>query len=151
MSFVSSDPEFEKPYVNHSLLDGKAPPFYLRLLVCVAQLLIYHDRFRLPKECLRACYEYCKQYESEMEESYRRKVFFEFVKAMRDKDTVEEDKTAPETKADSDSDDDAVLEEMLNAEHDGYGEFEDDFDELDDDRSENSSEDVSHKRARTLE
>jgi hypothetical protein len=133
------------------------------LLVC-AQLLIYYQRFNLPKECIKACYEYCKDYEEELEDSYRQKVFVEFVKAMNEatsEDTAEStgdplnanddgdnskvlasDKN--DAAGDSDYDDeeeDAVMEEMLNAEKGGYGEFADDYDELDEEEGKEQSGD----------
>ena len=138
MSFVCSDPSFEKPYVdldkhfstrrttttkrvdpitpsadgtgmlntvNDSVAEltvshitsYKLPPFYIRLLIVCSQMLIYHDRFPwLNRRFLKACYDYCKEYKDELEESYRQKVFYEFVKAM--KDPVETDSTAVETR-----------------------------------------------------
>lgn len=56
ISFVCSDPSFEKPYLNNfSLGDDEPllPPFKIRLLLVCAQLLIYYQRFDLPKECIK--------------------------------------------------------------------------------------------------
>ena len=118
ISFVSSDSTFEKPYLKKNTTGTEYnPPFSIRLLLVCAQLLIYHERFQLSKECIRACHEYCKDYQHLLEESYRKKVTIEFVKAMREEEENSSD----------DDNDDAVLEEMLNAETEGYGEFQDDY------------------------
>jgi hypothetical protein len=153
ISFVCSDPTFEKPYVDPTYFSSeKAPPFHIRMLLVCAQLLIYYQRFNLPKECIKACYEYCKDYEEELEDSYRKKVFVEFVKAMNEaasedaaestvdslivNDSIDNGKAfasgknAGDDEDDSDEDEEAVMEEMLNAEKGGYGEFADDYDEL---------------------
>jgi hypothetical protein len=165
ISFVCSDPTFEKPYVDPAYFTSeKAPPFHIRMLLVCAQLLIYYQRFNIPKECIKACHEYCKDYEEELEDSYRQKVFVEFVKAMNEatsEDTAEStgdplnanddgdnskvlasDKN--DAAGDSDYDDeeeDAVMEEMLNAEKGGYGEFADDYDELDEEEGKEQSGD----------
>ena len=169
ISFVCSDPDYEAPLLaNHaryfsknSNADGdihvpRFPPLHIRILLVCAQLLIYHQRFDLEKSVVKACYEYCKEYEEDLEESYRRKVFVEFVKAMKEQnDTTRSKKSKnigstkgadsdavpdPHTKlnlssdtleeGDDENDEDAMLEEMLNAEAGGYGEFEDDYDDL---------------------
>jgi hypothetical protein len=153
ISFVCSDPTFEKPYVDPKYFSSeKAPPFHIRMLLVCAQLLIYYQRFNLPKECIKACYEYCKDYEEELEDSYRQKVFVEFVKAMNEAASesngdplstndvgdngkaLASDKKGAADADDGDDEDDeeeAVMEEMLNAEKGGYGEFADDYDEFD--------------------
>ncbi len=97
ISFVTSDPSFEKPYLKNfenysqkrsddsSTTPGVAsflPPFHIRLLMVCAQLLIYYQRFDLPHETIRACYEYCKLHKEELDESYWKKVSYEFVNAM---------------------------------------------------------------------
>ena len=156
ISFVASDPDYEAPLlVNHEKYFSTAsksgeptlfPPLHIRLLLVCAQLLIYYQRFDLDKSVIKACYEYCKQHQDELEESYRRKVFVEFVKAMKEQNELEQkitndklandqDATVKEAdgennKDDDDDDEDAMLEEMLNAEAGGYGEFEDDYDDL---------------------
>jgi hypothetical protein len=151
ISFVCSDATYEAPLLvsPDCFTEDKTPKFATRLLLVCAQLLIYYQRLELSKENIKACYEYCKEHESELDENYRHKVFFEFVKAMKE--------TADETKAqenngkskgvklvvteegDEEDDEDAVMEEMLDAEAGGYGEFEDDYDDLDgDDDVENS-------------
>jgi hypothetical protein len=138
ISFVCSDPSFERPYVNPNYFEGdRIPPFRIRLLLVCAQLLIYYQRFDLPKACLRACYEYCKEHEDELDPTYRGKVGIEFVKAMKEANatTVGDDGTKNGSTdfasvEDDDDDEEAILEEMLEADHNGYGEFEDDFDEL---------------------
>ena len=102
LSFVSSDPSFEKPYLspkyynynynynyqkNENASDDHAfnlPPFHIRLLLVCAQLLIYYQRLNLDTATIRACYDYCKQYQHILEENYRKKVFVEFVKAMKE-------------------------------------------------------------------
>ena len=142
MSFVCSDPAFERPYLAASLAES-IPPFRTRLLLVCAQLLIYYQRFDLPKACVKACYEYVKENGSALDEGYRKKVYVEFVKAMREdapgpdpsaeRDTKSLGGDGPNHHNDADpddDDDDAVLKEMLEAEAEGYGEFEDDFDEI---------------------
>jgi len=177
ISFVCSDPNYEAPLlVNHKKyfsIDSNAddssdipqfPPLHIRLLLVCAQLLIYYQRLDLEKPVIKACYDYCKQHEEELEETYRRKVFVEFVNAMKEQNvtnnknkecasTVTTTTTAvagqthtslksssdvPEAgtgfcdddDVDDENDEDAMLEEMLNAEAGGYGEFEDDYDDL---------------------
>jgi len=151
LSFVCSDSTYEKPYIDPKYFSSdKNPPFRIRLLLVCAQLLIYYQRFDLPKATIKACYDFCKENENELEETYRHKVFLEFVKAMKeakgeagDENEVTE-KPKNETKGIDDEDEDAdedeaMMEEMLNAEEQGYGEFEDDFDDTndDDDKEEN--------------
>mmetsp|Transcript_25596 Transcript_25596/g.56108 ORF Transcript_25596/g.56108 Transcript_25596/m.56108 type:complete len:529 (-) Transcript_25596:35-1621(-) len=180
ISFVCSDPEYEAPLlVNHAKYfssDSNAnadnntpvqlPPLHIRLLLVCAQLLIYYQRFDLEKSVTKACYEFCKEYEEELEKTYRRKVYVEFVNAMKEQkgqgipnnvnrehanniSTNAAASTATKSSSngqagiettargpgnhgddDEDGDEDAMLEEMLNAEADGYGEFEDDYDEI---------------------
>jgi ectoine hydroxylase-related dioxygenase (phytanoyl-CoA dioxygenase family) len=132
ISFVCSDPAFERSYINPNYFVGdKMPPFHIRLLLVCAQLLIYYQRFDLPKSCIRACYEYCKEYEAELDPIYRGKVGVEFVKAMREIATTTKAAGCAGTDDEDDDQDDAVLQEMLEAEEQGYGEFEDDYDEMD--------------------
>ncbi|VEU34226.1 unnamed protein product [Pseudo-nitzschia multistriata] len=184
ISFVASDPDYEAPLlVNHSKYFSSTsttnddsdttvrfPPLHIRLLLVCAQLLIYYQRFDIDKSVIKACYNFCKQHEEELEETYRRKVYVEFVNAMKEQKAQgalenpdRKDKkifsTNPATAApttakstsnlhveikgtlgdgiiqgddddDDDDDEDAMLEEMLNAEEGGYGEFEDDYDEM---------------------
>jgi hypothetical protein len=159
ISFVCSDPDYEAPLlVNHGNYfpsnddNGnplqQSPPLKIRLLLVCAQLLIYYQRFELDKAVIKACYDYCKMYEDELEENYRHKVYLEFVKAMKEQQPLQDQETLPETTSkvsneetkypdengshDDDDDEEAVLEEMLNAEEGGYGEFEDDYDEIED-------------------
>lgn len=125
ISFVCSDPTFEKPYLtkNH-FTDDQRPPFRIRLLLVCAQLLIYYQRFDLPADALKICYEYCKEMGEELEDSYLRKINLEFVKAMKEQ---ESEKNLDGNASD---DEDAVLEAMLQAEEGGYGDdFVDDYDE----------------------
>ena len=144
ISFVCSDPSYEKPYIDPKYFtDTAIPPFHIRLLLVCAQLLIYYQRFDLPKESIKACYDYCKEYENELEKSYRQKVYLEFVNAMKEakKDAFVEGKDlsnnigeaiaeAPMGKDDNEEDEeDAMMEEMLNAEEQGYGEFQDDYED----------------------
>jgi len=125
ISFVCSDPSFERPYLNSNYFtEDRIPPFRIRLLLVCAQLLIYYQRFNLPKSCIRACHSYCKKHEDELDETYRGKVGIEFVKAMSEFSSRKELSNANE-----DADEEAILEEMLNAEQKGYGEFSDDYDE----------------------
>ena len=143
ISFVSSDASFEKPYLRHwekywNPEEGGfrlLPPFHVRLLIVCAQLLIYYQRFDLPKETIRACYEYCKENNQELDESYWKKVSLEFVKAMRE----EKASVGPDNNEDQDDDDDddddnddgdeeALLEAMLE----NADEVEDDFDDMED-------------------
>ena len=131
ISFVCSDPCFEKPYVNPKYVDFQNktwPPFHIRLLLVCAQMLIYYQRFDLTKEFIKSCYEYCKEHEEELEESYRRKVFVEFVKAMKElKHTRPHDGGGDDDN--EEEEEEAMMEEMLQAESKGYGEFADDYDE----------------------
>ena len=159
ISFVCSDPTFEAPYLDGSLQDS-LPSFRTRLLLVCAQLLIYYQRFDLPKTCVRACYDYVKEKETMLDKEYRKKVYVEFVKAMREDAAAlsakkhqtigspversentcgDDDGGVGAAVADDDDDDDdeeAVLEEMLEAEAQGYGEFQDDFDEMASDNGE---------------
>jgi ectoine hydroxylase-related dioxygenase (phytanoyl-CoA dioxygenase family) len=168
ISFVASHASFEKPYVDPkylSITESTLPPFRIRLLLVCSQLLIYYQRFDLSKSTLRVCYNYVKANESELEETYRKKVYVEFVKAMKEAQTVSVDgvgslqETTQQSSANinNESDDvvddeDAMLEEMLNAETEGYGDFEDDFDNADgasadyeDDDDDSSSEEDEYE------
>ncbi len=162
ISFVSSDPLFERPYLRNSAKymkidktstvcseDGNIgstavgtesfmlPPFKIRLVLVCAQLLIYYQRFDLPTDTIRACYEFCKDHSSELDETYYKKVTLEFVKAMRedkksrlkkgDGGDVQNDEDDVD---DDDDDDEAILEAMLDH---ADGDFSDDFDDMDDD------------------
>lgn len=160
ISFVCSDPGYEKTYLTWFSLPKDndkesepsnarpiSPPFAIRLLLVCAQLLIYYQRFDLPKETLHACYQMCKDHSNELEESYRQKVFLEYVNAMKEEHQHtggKKEKTAKgeeknesgvtTTQDDKDEEqqeeaEEAMLEEMLNAESGGYGEYEDDYDE----------------------
>lgn len=141
ISFVASDPTYEPPLVDpqHFTAD-KNPPFRIRLLLVCAQLLIYYQRFELTKEAVKCCYKFCKEHEGDLDASYRHKVFVEFVKAM--KETIKTTSTAEGNgdtgvelvvteEGDEEDEEDAVMQEMLDAEEGGYGEFQDDFDEVD--------------------
>ncbi len=154
ISFVYSDIDYEAPYLtNFSMGDGQLPPFSLRLLLVCSQLLIYYQRFdNLSTQHLRACYEYCKLHADELNQTYRKKVFVEFVKAMKERrDGVEDDddNAAPENDQESarndtcdDSDDEeAMLEAML--EH--SDQFDDDFDDAEYDDSDDCG---THKSKR---
>jgi len=157
ISFVCSDPSFEKPYIDPSYfnvaIEGESlriqyPPFAMRLLLLCAQLLIYHQRFHFSKQILKSCYDCCKQHETELDESYRRKVFLEFVKAMKEAQSDEATPTLSSmkngekdcTSEGDDDDEEAMMEEMLNAEEQGYGEFEDDYEKFANDDSDESDE-----------
>eukprot|EP00980_Cylindrotheca_fusiformis_P029626 scaffold23625_cov137-Cylindrotheca_fusiformis.AAC.11 len=139
ISFVSSDPGYEPPLVNPNFFTDECnPPFRIRLLLVCAQLLIYYQRFELKKEAIKACYTYCKRNETELEESYRQKVFVEFINAMKaTTGSSVESSGSPGVKLvvsgedDEGDDEDAMMQEMLNAESGGYGEFHDDFDDID--------------------
>ena len=106
---------------------------------------------------LRTCYDYVKMHEMELNDVYRKKVYVEFVKAMKEhrngvnNDGMDKDNASMNDKADAtiadattrnteeDSDDeDAMLEAMLNNEE----EFDDDFDDLE------YEEKIDRKRAR---
>jgi hypothetical protein len=156
ISFVCSDPAFESSYVDPKhFTSEKAPPFHIRLLLVCAQLLIYYQRFDLSKECIKACYSYCKEHESELDECYRRKVFVEFVKAMNETSSKETTATVKDSDAEkivdgdakdeseAEEDEEAMMEEMLDAEQGGYGEFSDDFDELDGEDDDGGGDDNS--------
>ena len=143
ISFVYSDVEFEAPYlVGETLAEddsGKwqCPPFSIRLLLVCAQLLIYYQRFDLPASTLRACYDYCKANADKLHEAYRKKVFFEFVKAMKERvdggnKGMGESKPAANDVGGGEAnseDEEALLEEML----DNSDAFSDDYDGLCDD------------------
>ncbi len=131
------------------------PPFKLRLLLVCSQLLIYYQRFNLSTQHLRACYDYCKLHADELNETYRTKVFVEFVKAMKesrdgagddcnDKNTAlaqEKDISNNNNEEGDESDDEeAMLEAML----DNSEEFEDDYDDAEYDRDNV----IKQKRAR---
>lgn len=144
ISFVYSDVKFEAPYISTESFSRDTagnwsfPSFSTRLLLVCAQLLIYYQRFDLPTSSLRACYDYCKTRANQLEDNYRKKVFVEYVKAMkerRDGIAGEGDSKKDESSgvhnddgsecANSD-DEDAMLEEMLN----NSGEYEDDYDDI---------------------
>lgn len=132
ISFVSADPNFEAPYIQTTRRkrnmekndnddaqdDDGSLAFSNRLLLVCAQLLVYHERFDLSAETIQACYNYCKRHEKDLEESYRRKVSVEYVRAMKETKATGDD-------ADSDREE-AVLEAMLDQEKD----LSDDYDEL---------------------
>ena len=158
VSFVYSDVEFEAPYLSTkeslSMKTTKTggnwiyPTFSTRLLLVCAQLLIYYQRFNLSTATLRACYEYCKSHSNQLDSKYQKKVFVEYVKAMKERrDGIQnvESNNQNETGmmnggnddgANSD-DEEALLEEMLN----NSDEFEDDYDDMCDD-----GHDYSRKR-----
>lgn len=142
ISFVCSDASFEKPYLKNYelyLKNMSPPPFEIRLLLVCAQLLIYYQRFDLPKETIRACYEYCKEKRDELDESYYKKVSMEFVKAMKECREGESTKSEEikhhqkpknidiESGNDSEEEDEAMLEAMLENADDADDDFEDDF------------------------
>lgn len=133
ISFVYSNVEYEAPYLVNFDLNAKLPPFEIRLLLVCSQLLIYYQRFDLSTHYIRACYDYVKKNEKELNEVYCKKVFVEFVKAMKESRLEDEDEIyglvdddqGNQHGADSEEED-AMLEVMLNNEE----EFEDDFDDL---------------------
>jgi len=114
---------------HHSFLQS----FQSRLLLVCAQLLIYYQRFNLSKDCIRACYEFVKEHSDELDTAYRNKITVEFVKAMKEAEEENANGEAfrsTDKHSASDENDEAVLEAMLDAEESGYGEFRDDFDEM---------------------
>jgi len=143
ISFVYSDTEFEAKYLSKESFSKDSrgnwsyPSFETRLLLVCAQLLIYYQRFNLPISTLRACYEYCKANSDQLDENYKKKVFVEYVKAMKeqrdgipdcdkeDKESNRNDTNCDREVANSD-DEEALLEEMLN----NSGDFEDDYDDM---------------------
>lgn len=140
ISFVYSDLEFEAPYLSKESLvedrNGKwnCPRFSTRLLLVCAQLLIYYQRFNLSTPTLRACYDYCKARMDDLHCDYRKKVFVEYVKAMKERrdgipdsemNKIETNHAKPHDDANSE-DEEALLEEMLNHSE----EFEDDYDDI---------------------
>jgi hypothetical protein len=142
LSFVASHASFEQPYVSFvPTLSVPAPPLHLRVLLVCAQLLIYYQRFDLTPSTLHQCYAYCKRHAHDLEATYRQKVFYEYVHAMQEAkqvpttDTASNHPTSNKAAENSDQEED-ILEEMLNAEKAGVGEFEDDFDELNNDDDE---------------
>ena len=106
LSFVSSDPQFEKAYIspshfnppsstpcakntngfdtNISNENSTLPSFKIRLVLVCAQLLIYYQRLNLDITTIRSCYNFCKENEHILEDTYRKKVYVEFVKAMKE-------------------------------------------------------------------
>lgn len=142
ISFVCSDVSFEKPYLKNYelyLKNMSPPPFEIRVLLVCAQLLIYYQRFDLPKETIRACYEYCKEKRDELDEGYFKKVSMEFVKAMKECRAGESTKSEEikhhqkpknidiESGNESEEEDEAMLEAMLENADDADDDFEDDF------------------------
>ena len=133
-----SDADYEAPYLTNYTMNDKPPPFALRLLLVCSQLLIYYQRFELSTPYLRACYDYVKLHERELNEVYRKKVYVEFVKAMKERrvetddagidngDNLDAAKSETIDEGNSSEDEDAMLEAMLENED----EFEDDFDDL---------------------
>ena len=145
ISFVYSDVKFEAPYISTESFskdtDGNwsFPSFSTRLLLVCAQLLIYYQRFDLPTSSLRACYDYCKTRANQLEDNYRKKVFVEYVKAMKERrdgippgegDSKKDESSGVHNDDGSEcansDDEDAMLEEMLN----NSGEYEDDYDDM---------------------
>lgn len=125
ISFVCSDPSFEKSYLDlKHFTDSKLPPFHIRLLLVCAQLLIYYQRFELSRQTLRACYLYCKGFETELEKNYRRMVYIEYVKAMNEAREAGEQL--------EDEEEEEVMEAMLAAKSSGYDGFDDDFEDAND-------------------
>jgi len=95
VSFVASDPAFERPYLTHwrrywdagsegGRRDGRIPPFRIRLLLTCAQLLVYRERFDLTLETVRACYDYCRENRDELDDGYWKKISVEYLKAVRE-------------------------------------------------------------------
>lgn len=112
ISFVASDPMYEKPYLA---ITNHWPNFQQRLLLVRAQILIYHERIpNLSTETILSCFLYCKKFSQQLDETYRNKVFYEFVQAMK--------KVGAE-------DNEEVMEVILDLEEKGVGdiEFNDDF------------------------
>ena len=160
ISFVYSDVDYEAPYLtNFSMDNDKLPPFSLRLLLICSQLLIYYQRFdNLTTQHLRACYDYCKQHADELNDAYRKKVFVEFVKAMKERrDGVEDDGdddqaallqdkegATNDNNGDDSDDEEAMLEAMLE----NSDQFDDDFDDDDYYDSDDCGKHKSNKRAR---
>lgn len=170
ISFVTSDPSFEKPYLKHykkywkqdsSSIDANTytlPPFHIRMLLVCAQLLIYYQRFNLSKETIRACWDYCREHKEELEETYWKKVSFEFVNAMKEEhdsrafsnsngckkegvdslnsgeggDRKRDCDSGNENDDGEDEDDEDDEEALLEAMLENADDVEDDFDEMDD-------------------
>jgi len=132
ISFVCSDPEYEPPFLNFdcSAAESSLPPLHLRVLLVCAQLICYHQRFESSKATIKACYDYCKEFENELGETFRKNVFLEFVGAMEEQRKRSSAPSPSEqlNETSNSDEEDAMMEEMLNAEDHGYGEFEDDFD-----------------------
>eukprot|EP00934_Nitzschia_sp_Nitz4_P002853 Nitzschia sp. Nitz4//scaffold18_size181773//43016//44521//NITZ4_001902-RA/size181773-processed-gene-0.192-mRNA-1//1//CDS//3329539972//2843//frame0 len=170
ISFVSSDPDFEEPLLRSSTwdvstLDSTLPPFWVRLLIICAQLIIYHQRFDavMSTSAIQACYKYVKKYQEHLGDAYRQRVMVEYVKAVQETTAVaggsgsgsknEDDKKEPKPAAQQDNDHDdneeeddedaqeAMMEEMLEAEEGGYGEFDDDFDQVMDGEDDDDEDD----------
>jgi hypothetical protein len=112
----------------------------------------------LTTQHLRACYDYCKQHADELNDAYRKKVFVEFVKAMKERrDGVEDDGdddqaallqdkegATNDNNGDDSDDEEAMLEAMLE----NSDQFDDDFDDDDYYDSDDCGKHKSNKRAR---
>ena len=127
ISFVCSDPTFEKPLLkfkrkkkqtltatssnNDNSNSNIVPPFHTRLLLVCSQLLIYYQRFDdiLSKDIIKACYDICKSYDNDnngddntdgLEDTYKHKVYVEFVNAMKEKQQQQQNVEEEEQKVD---------------------------------------------------
>ncbi|GMH80601.1 hypothetical protein TrLO_g9474, partial [Triparma laevis f. longispina] len=125
LSVVYSDPEFEKPYIKPSVYTwgGEFPEFRVRLILVCCQMLVYYQRFNLTASDVRMCYEVVNDSGDVLEEEYKKKVCVEFCKAVRETGGVGMGDGEEE-----DSDEERMLEEMLENEE----AFEDEFDDYDD-------------------
>ena len=104
-----------------------------------------------------ACYEYCKQHSDELNETYRKKVFLEFVKAMKERrDGLDNDgdgddnglvnvkEVSKNNAADDSDDEEAMLEAMLE----NSDQFGDDYDDAECYDSDDCGTEHRNKRTR---
>ncbi|GMH97381.1 hypothetical protein TrST_g8201 [Triparma strigata] len=129
LSVVYSDPEFEKPYIKQEVYswsptDPEFPSFKVRLVLVCCQMLVYYQRFDLTAEDVRKCYDVVVESGDVLEDEYRKKVCVEFCKAVRETGGIGADGDSEA----EDSDEERMLEEML----DNQDAFEDEFDDFDD-------------------
>ena len=134
ISFTYSDPAFEAPYLNSECCEFDAnksscvPAFSIRLLLCCCQVLVYHQRLGIKRDFVMMCYDYVKENgPGKLEKSYESKVLREFVGAVKGSfkgGNVDDDDDSNDSEV-CESDEERMLEEMLNQ----HEEFHDDFDD----------------------
>jgi hypothetical protein len=115
LSFAVSEPGYEAPYLNDADLN---PSFEMRLALASAQMLIYHERFNFSPEQLHAFYKCFSSQKDKFNPVYQRQVEKEFVDAVKEVISTEDD-----TNEDAF---DAALDAMLDNVMEG-GDVDDDF------------------------